>query len=88
MPQIPLSDEDWAKVEHLFPSAVKTGVGRPRRDPRDILNAIFWVTQTGAKWHHLPSHYPPAQSCYIKWLEWRRAGLMSKVMETFNETVS
>ncbi|MFL9895260.1 transposase [Paraburkholderia sp. RL17-383-BIF-A] len=88
MPHIPLSDEDWAKIEHLFPHVAKTGVGRPRRDPRGILNAIFWVTQTGAKWHHLPAHYPPAQSCYIKWLEWRRAGLMSKVMETLNETVS
>jgi transposase len=70
MPHFPLSDEDWAKIE--------------RRDPRPIIEAIFWITETGAKWHHLPSHYPPAQTCYIKWLEWKKAGLMSKVMDTLD----
>jgi transposase len=74
MPHIPLSDEDWAKIEHLFPSAPTKGGGRPRRDPRPVVEAILWVTETNSKWHHLPSHYPPMQTCYIKWLEWKKAG--------------
>lgn len=84
MPHFPLSDEDWSKIEHLFPSISSKGVGRPRRDPRPIVEAIFWVTETGAKWHHLPSHYPPAQTCYIKWREWEKAGLMSKVADALD----
>ncbi|MFM0374812.1 hypothetical protein [Paraburkholderia aspalathi] len=33
------------------------------------------------KWHRLPSDYPPAQTCYMKWLQWRRDGLMSRILE-------
>lgn len=88
MPHFPLSDEDWTKIAHLFPQAATGSVGRPRRDPRAIIEAIFWVTETGAKWHHLPPHYPPAQTCYIKWLEWRKAGLMSRVIEALDSIAS
>ncbi|MFM0610220.1 transposase [Paraburkholderia sediminicola] len=88
MPHSPLSDEDWAKIAHLFPSGPVNSVGRPRSDPRAIVDAIFWVMETGAKWHHLPAHYPPTQTCYIKWLEWKKTGLMSKIMQELDVNAS
>ena len=41
-----LSDEEWAVIEPLLPGPAKTG--RPRRSPREIWNAIFWVLRSGA----------------------------------------
>ncbi|MFL9991860.1 transposase [Paraburkholderia sediminicola] len=75
-----LSDADWARVEHLFPGPTR-GPGRPRRDCRGILNAILWVQQNGEKWHRLPSIFPAQQTCYVKYLAWRRAGLLQRVAE-------
>jgi transposase len=84
MRHFPLSDEDWAKITHLFPPAFTNSRGRPRRDPRAIIDAIFWVMDTEARWHHLPSHYPPPQTCYTKWLEWKKVGLLSKIMQALD----
>jgi transposase len=75
----PLSDEDWQRIAHLFGNDAPPGVGRPRRDPREIVNAILWIVLNDEKWQYLPSSFPPSQTCYIKWLEWRRSGTMSKV---------
>lgn len=81
MTDFPLSEEAWQRVSHLFPQDSKQRFGRPARNPRDVLNAILWVTTQGEKWHRLPAYFPPSQTCYIKWLQWRRAGLMSTILD-------
>jgi transposase len=81
MIDVPLSDEAWQRVSHLLLWDSKQRFGRPARDPRDILNAILWVITRDEKWLRLPSNYPPSQTCYIKWLQWRRTGLMSKILD-------
>jgi transposase len=78
---LPLSDEAWQRVSHLFIQEPKSRPGRPARDPRDVLNGILWVLSRGEKWHWLPADFPPSQTCYIKWLTWRRTGLMSKILD-------
>jgi Putative transposase of IS4/5 family (DUF4096) len=78
---IPLSDTAWERVSHLLRRDAKRRIGRPTRDPREVLNAILWVTTRNEKWHRLPAHFPPSQTCYIKWLQWRRVGLMAKILD-------
>ncbi|MEZ0606090.1 transposase [Paraburkholderia sp. IW21] len=58
MLQVPLSDEAWQKVSHLFHYAVTNHPGRPRRHPRAVLDAILWVHVSREKWHRLPATYP------------------------------
>src|ERR1700739_344779 len=82
----PLSDEDWQRIAHLFHHDTTPRVGRPRRDPREIVNAILWIVRNNEKWQRLPASFPPSQTCYIKWLEWRRAGMMSKVFAELGMT--
>lgn len=78
---LPLSDEAWLRVAHLFEHDSAPRVGRPRRHPREVLNAILWVLTRDEKWQHLPANFPPPQTCYIKWLQWRRAGVMAQVFD-------
>lgn len=49
-----------------------------------ILDAILWIEQAGEKWHRLPSTFPPTQTCYVKYCEWRRAGIVQRVMDTLD----
>jgi transposase len=79
MLQVPLSDEAWQQVCHMF-EPVAAGRGRPRRPPRTVLNAILWILVNREKWHRLPGTFPPSQTCYIKWLEWNRDGLITRVL--------
>ncbi|MFM0351524.1 transposase [Paraburkholderia sp. RL17-347-BIC-D] len=77
---LPLSDDDWERVKHLFP-ALASRRGRPRRDDREVLNAILWIQRTGEKWHRLPATFPPQQTCYTKYITWRRTGGLQRVAE-------
>ncbi|WP_218133027.1 transposase [Paraburkholderia phenazinium] len=67
-------------VEHLFRES-PSARGRPRRAARDILNAILWIQQTGEKWHRLPASFPPQQTCYAKYIAWRRSGELQRAVE-------
>ena len=83
MLQVPLSDEKWHTVCHLF-EPVTAGRGRPRRHPRQVLDAILWVVLNREKWHRLPTTFPPTQTCYAKWLEWNRDGTMASVLTSLD----
>ena len=49
MARLLLTDEEWELIADSFPPAAKTG--RPRRDPRSLLDGILWVLRTGSPWH-------------------------------------
>jgi transposase len=76
-----LSDDEWSRVEHLFPAGRRTP-GRPTADARQILDAVLWACFDEHKWQHLPASYPPQQTCYITFLKWRRSGLLTQVADT------
>jgi transposase len=75
----PLTDTEWSRIEHLFDVKATNSVGRPRRNPRPVIDAILWIETTGEKWHRLPQSFPPAQTCYLKWLTWNKSWLMAAV---------
>ncbi|WP_429353195.1 transposase [Paraburkholderia sp. 32] len=69
----------------MFPHDVKRRFGHSAHDPRHILNAILWVVMRREKWHRLPACFPPSQTCYIKWLQWERSGLMARVLDALED---
>jgi hypothetical protein len=75
---VPLLDDDWSKVESLFREDQKPRGGRPKANPRAILNAILWITLRHESWNHLPATFPPIQTCYIRSLKWRKSGLLGE----------
>jgi transposase len=81
MPRYPITDAQWAAISELFPQRERSNFGRPSRDARTIVNAILWVQEDRTrKWQHLPPDFGPSQTAYIKWLQWRRSGLMDRIM--------
>ena len=75
-----LSDADWERIKHLFPTAGATKIaGRPTADPRAVLDAILWIERTGERWLYLPAHFPPQQTCYARYLNWKRSGTLDQI---------
>jgi putative transposase len=65
-----LSDAEWQIIEPMIPPA-KTG-GRPReQDMREIVNAIFYLLRAGCSWRMLPHDFPPWQTVYYYFAQWR-----------------
>jgi transposase len=75
-----LSDAEWACIQHLFPqSGTHKSTGRPAADSRAVLDAILWIERTAERWMYLPTSFPPQQTCYARYLNWKRSGLLDQV---------
>ena len=73
-----LTDDEWQILESLIPEA-KPG-GRPREaDMREILNGIFYVLRSGCAWRMLPHDFPPWQTVYHYFREWRINGVWEQI---------
>ena len=69
-----LTDAEWARLAPLIPPA-KPG-GRPRTvDLRAVCDAIFYLVHTGCPWRYLPTSYPPYQTVYDYFRQWRDSGV-------------
>lgn len=55
--------------------------GRPRRDPRVMLNGIMWILATGSAWRDLPERFGPWQTVYHHFRDWRKRGVFARVIE-------
>ena len=38
-----LTDAEWERLQPYFPEQQMGDKGRPRREPREMLNGIFWI---------------------------------------------
>src|SRR5687767_13250429 len=74
-----LSDDAWEAIRGLFAAPARTG--RPRRDPRDIVDAILWVLRTGSPWRDLPEEFGPWQTAWHLFDRWNRQGLWDAILE-------
>ena len=77
MARYELSDDQWAAVGPLLPSA-KTG--RPRRDDRTTLDGVFWKLSSGAAWRDVPEHYGPYRTVYDRSADYRDDGTLDRIL--------
>jgi putative transposase len=81
-----LTDEQWAILEPLIPSA-KHG-GRPRLvDMREVINAILYLNRTGCQWEMLPNDLLPKSTVYDYFAAWRNDGAWQRMMDSLRAQV-
>ena len=79
-----LSDDEWEILKPLIPEA-KPG-GRPRaHQPRELLNAIFYVLRGGCAWRLLPHDFLPWQTAYHYFRAWRMDGTWQRIHATLHQ---
>src|ERR671933_600864 len=72
-----VTDAEWARLQPLLPARKP---GTPRKDDRLVINAILWKLTTGAPWRDLPARYGPWQTCYDRFVRWRRDGTWDRLL--------
>lgn len=58
-----LTDAEWEIVRPFLPGPPKRG-RTPSTDPREVLNALRYLTRSGGGWRMLPKDLPPWQTVY------------------------
>lgn len=78
-----LKDDEWALVEALFFDEPKSSErrGRPRVDPRAVVNAVLWTLSTGEGWSKLPGRYPSPPTCRRRFDEWQTDGTLAEIVK-------
>lgn len=81
-----LTDAQWKVLEPLLPAAAARG--RPREHTlREIVNAIFYITDNCLKWRAMPHDLPPWQSVYYYFRGWVKQGLWEPLNTRLREQV-
>ena len=73
-----LTDAAWAKIGPLLPRDAKRG--QAWRDHRTVVNGILWKLVRGVPWRDLPERYGPWQTCYDRFVRWRRDGTWDRLL--------
>jgi len=79
---VELTQQQWEIVKPYLPQhdVIQQGKGRPRVDPRQILEGILWILRTGAPWKDMPSRYPSYQTCHRRYQEWIENGILENIL--------
>jgi transposase len=74
-----LSNEQWARLEPLLPTGIKSG-RPPKWTKRQLIDGIRWRTRTGAPWRDVPARYGPWQTVYGLFRRWQRDGTWQRIL--------
>lgn len=71
-----LTDSQWQIIEKIIDSKRKR-----RHSLRIIINAIFFITYTGVQWRNLDSKYPPWQTVFYHFTEFKERGIWEQILD-------
>jgi len=79
-----LTDAQWELIQPLLPPQ-RPRTGRPALDHRLIVNAILWLTRTGAPWRDLPERYGSWKTVYSRFRRWSEQGIWEQLFAALLE---
>src|SRR5665213_1420335 len=69
------TEAEWTMIAPLLPAPHK-GRGRPpTTELRAVVNAIFYIAQSGCQWRMLPKDFPSFTTVQHYFYPWRKSGL-------------
>jgi putative transposase len=74
-----LSDTEWSLIECFFPASSLPRGRKALHDKREIVNAVYWMTATGAAWRMMAHDLPHWKTVYHYFRLWRITGLWKKI---------
>lgn len=74
-----LTDEQWARIEPLFPSS-KGKRSRPFREHRQVFEGIVFRYRTGCPWRDLPDRFGPWQTVWRRHHRFSHDGTWDKIL--------
>ncbi len=81
-----LTDAQWAILEPHVPPP-KPG-GRPPKHPRrELVNGMLYGLRSGGAWRRLPHEFPPWQTVYHYFRQWRDDGSWERINAALRERV-
>ena len=84
IPRHELTQEQFAKIEHLLPGR-EGHVGANAKDNPNFLNGLFWILKTGAPWRDLPERYGKWKNVHPRFSRWCVSGVFDKIFQALTD---
>ena len=81
-----LTDEQWAVLAPYIPECKHGGRHRVV-DIRLVVHAIFYRNKSGCPWRMLPKDFPPWETVYYYFAQWRKDGTLPEINRILREQV-
>ena len=75
-----LSNSKWCKIRPALPAEHSGQKGHPYQGHRKVINGILWRLRTGAPWRDIPTRYGPWQTCYDRFVRFRKSGVWQTIL--------
>ena len=72
------TDEEWAVIEPHLPQPSLRG-RRRGTSLRDVVDALFYIAQSGCQWRLLPREFPPYTTVQRYFYAWRDSGVWQTI---------
>jgi transposase len=72
------TDAEWAIIAPLLPPPAEQGRTR-ETELRTVINAVFYIAQSGCQWRMLPKDFPPFTTVQRYFYGWRDSGLWKAI---------
>ena len=84
MSAVELREDQWPKILGFLRSCPDLYVGQ-EDDCKRFVDAILWMSRSGAAWRLLPEHYGQWNSVYKRFARWCDKGVWERMHQHFNE---
>ena len=61
-------------------AAAASADGRPPKEHRATVEALFWLGKTGAPWRDLPERFGPWRTVATRFYRWTQSGLWERIV--------
>jgi transposase len=80
--RLKLGEQQWGRIEPLFPKTDRSRGGRPPVDRRRVVDGILWILRTGAPWRDLPKEFGAWQTAWRLFDEWNSNGTLDSILQS------
>ena len=81
-----ISNEQWQRIEP-FMTGKDSDAGATARDNRQFIDAVMWISKTGAPWRDLPERLGNWHTQYTRFRRWAKAGRWQAIFEALQEDI-
>ena len=71
-----LTDKQWEEIQPLL-----VGMRNRKWSKRDLIDAVFYLVDSGCKWRQLPHDFPPVFTVHSFYRRAKLSGLWDKILQ-------
>jgi transposase len=83
-PRHAIKDADWERIKHLLPGPPGQH-GKVAKNHRLVIDAILWISKTGAPWRDLPEDFGNWNGAWRRFDRWAKKGAWRRVFEVLQD---